>query len=701
MNNHEADMRSAALNAGMWAETYLESAWVWLCRQRATAPADADIWHLRYHQETEKKKLLQQLLCGQYRLSPVQVVGRGAERRMIWCAWDALVVKWVALQIAPRLPLHVRCEHVKGHGGGAASVARLSAALQQGEYPWVMRTDVLGYYGSLDKTLLLKQVDRHVPPGVLNDLVHQYVHYTVELGGTFYTPETGICRGCALSPLMGALYLREMDGHFGLQPGIVYARYMDDIVILAKTRWQLRKQVRDLNQQFAQKGLCQHPDKTFIGRTSRGFDWMGAWLSDAGAEGVAPRAWNHHREKVRRLYERAWRRRETKSVTRARVSAYRLRWTIWAMALLGTTGGDAAVTLTAVVPAGQSGIVGATPTVTTSLSGPLGSGLTNHVFGFPAVSSATSRCAAGASVGDSPRGFIATPASGRGNSAILLVDGSGEWQRRNSTGEIVKGTVSAVRGVWSTTTTYPSSGDVVTSGSDTNGVFGSGFINCPYAAPTPSGGGLWDPDYIRSSSLAVRFMVYAPAGGLSPGDYNVPPVYHGDYSNVPRGDLSAILVDGIKITVMSYGCTLIAPTSVVFTGAAGSVAGPEAVLNAGVVCADTAAGVGSPTPIDVTLSFTASGASWSERDAAQPQRLPVAGTGGIAYVLGGWGQVPAENCGGGDVYWDGRSGPTIGRVEPGQQGVVLNKNIFFRLCDSDKLAPGSYTAQATLSVVQR
>ena len=165
MNNHEADMRSAALNAGMWAETYLESAWVWLCRQRATAPADADIWHLRYHQETEKKKLLQQLLCGQYRLSPVQVVGRGAERRMIWCAWDALVVKWVALQIAPRLPLHVRCEHVKGHGGGAASVARLSAALQQGEYPWVMRTDVLGYYGSLDKTLLLKQVDRHVPPG--------------------------------------------------------------------------------------------------------------------------------------------------------------------------------------------------------------------------------------------------------------------------------------------------------------------------------------------------------------------------------------------------------------------------------------------------------------------------------------------------------------------------------------------------------
>ncbi|WP_024531420.1 reverse transcriptase domain-containing protein, partial [Serratia fonticola] len=285
-------------------EQLLDMAWEWLCRARKNAPPSADIWDLRLHWPQQRDGLLTQLKAGRYRLSAMWVVGK--KKQAMWTARDALVLKWVALKLAGRLPLHPRCEHVKGHGGGAASLRRLNEVVHSGDYPWVCRTDIKGYYGAIQKPFLLEQLrQQRLAPEVLY-LLEQYLHYSVKSGGEFHTPERGIPRGCALSPLMGALHLWAVDNHFVRQPGIYYARYMDDFVILTKTRWQLRRQVASLNRFFNVYGFRQHPDKTFIGRTAKGFDWMGAQLGASGVTGVAPRALANHWAKVRRLYEQTW-----------------------------------------------------------------------------------------------------------------------------------------------------------------------------------------------------------------------------------------------------------------------------------------------------------------------------------------------------------------------------------------------------------
>ncbi|MDK1711756.1 reverse transcriptase domain-containing protein, partial [Serratia marcescens] len=285
----------------------MEQAWQWLCEQRSAAPDEADVWDIRWQHMSTGPAWLSDLLCrimaSRYRLSPVILVGKDDGRKAVWGAQDALVLKWVALSLQSLLPLHPACEHVKGHGGGKASVKKLHGLLagavekktadeagpQDGvsgdevngrgpdirEYRWVCRTDIRGYYRNINKQTLLNQVRQHVQSPVLRDLVAQYVHYTVEDGGTFHTPEKGISRGCPLSPLMGALHLYEMDAHFAAQKHIYYARYMDDVIILAKSRWQLRRHVKRLMQWFRAEGFEAHPDKTHIGRTEKGFDWMG------------------------------------------------------------------------------------------------------------------------------------------------------------------------------------------------------------------------------------------------------------------------------------------------------------------------------------------------------------------------------------------------------------------------------------------
>ncbi|MGK4429276.1 transposase, partial [Yersinia enterocolitica] len=126
------------------------SAWLdayqWLCHCRRNAPANADVWHLRFHWAAQGMHLLEQVCSGHYRLSPMLVHRQGQDSWAQWCARDALVLKWVALQVAKDLPVHQRCVHVKGHGGVRRSIADVAACLQHEEWRFVYRTDIRGYY---------------------------------------------------------------------------------------------------------------------------------------------------------------------------------------------------------------------------------------------------------------------------------------------------------------------------------------------------------------------------------------------------------------------------------------------------------------------------------------------------------------------------------------------------------------------------
>ena len=209
----------------------------------------------------------------------------------------------LTLTLSDYLPIHERCEHIKGNGGGKQSALKINKILQQGEYHFVCRTDIKGYYANINKTQLLAQLSPLIKDDIIFNLLIQFVHYSVEDGGTFHTPEKGIARGSSLSPLIGAFHLYIMDVYFSQIDNIYYARYMDDFIIFTKTRWQLRKAVKKLNQFFNQFSFKQHPDKTFIGKIDKGFDWMGFQFARDGIVDIVPRSLKKILENIQRLYE--------------------------------------------------------------------------------------------------------------------------------------------------------------------------------------------------------------------------------------------------------------------------------------------------------------------------------------------------------------------------------------------------------------
>src|SRR5213079_507119 len=105
---------------------------------------------------------------------------------------------------------------------------------------------------------------------------------------------------------------------------------MNDIRVLTKTRWQLRGAVRTLNQTFAELKVSQHPDKTFIGRIERGFDFLGYYFG-RGPLPLAQQTLQNHATRLHRLYEQQ----KTAPAGAARLDEYVTRWRRWCRAGLG------------------------------------------------------------------------------------------------------------------------------------------------------------------------------------------------------------------------------------------------------------------------------------------------------------------------------------------------------------------------------
>jgi hypothetical protein len=102
--------------------------------------------------------------------------------------------------------------------------------------------------------------------------------------------------------------------------GLAYARFMDDWVILAPSRWKFREAIRLADQTLAELHVQQKPDKTFIGRICRGFDFLGYALTPAGLQ-VSPQAVERCAERVSQLYEQG--------VDLIHIGAYVRRWLRW------------------------------------------------------------------------------------------------------------------------------------------------------------------------------------------------------------------------------------------------------------------------------------------------------------------------------------------------------------------------------------
>ncbi len=315
-----------ALMEELTSDVVLDKAYAWVCKRRKDYGHNACVWDLRFWWELERESLKRDLRAGVYRFAIMtRYVRESGEEIELWSARDSLVLKALALVLGGVLQIPESCVHVKGRGthgyslhGSCPRGARRprsgtrsgrtgahrrghplhSHACKSPRTPTPPHADrlrqVVYRYEGYSRPVSVK--DR----GVLS-LLWQSMQRSSERGGVMRVHSRGIPLGSPLSPLLGAFFLAEVDRSLEGQR-VFYVRYMDDLLVLAKTRWRLRKAVKAINQGFSALGVVKHPDKTFIGRIRKGFDFLGYRFGE-GALGLAGKTVENFKEKCSRLYE--------------------------------------------------------------------------------------------------------------------------------------------------------------------------------------------------------------------------------------------------------------------------------------------------------------------------------------------------------------------------------------------------------------
>ncbi len=209
------------------------------------------------------------------------------------------------------------CTHFRGHGGVKGTIRTLAKISE--EYRFVARFDVARYYDSMDHQILLKLLARETPSGRLFSIVRDYLAFPDRRGSG-----RGMVAGGSLSPLLGALYLKPLDDAMetlATSGKIFYLRYMDDFVLLAHTRWSLRKAIARVYRVMQDLALRLHEQKRSVGKIRKGFSFLGYRVQPGRRLRPSTESVRRMTTRFRRLYEQG--------ATETRLWQYVSRWTRW------------------------------------------------------------------------------------------------------------------------------------------------------------------------------------------------------------------------------------------------------------------------------------------------------------------------------------------------------------------------------------
>ena len=266
----------------MFTEKLIQKAFEKVCYRRREYCCNNDIWELRFNWIRRKAEMLEELDSGGYKFDAVKEIVIDGQMYEIWVASDAVVIEALTMLLKDKYRITADCDsyHLKGRGGVKAAVNKVLNGTQ--EYKYFYKSDIKKYYASIEHDVLLDMLRSRIPDREVIPLLYQFLKRTRYRDGYYKSTKRGICRGSSLSPIIGALYLEELDICMKNTKCILYVRYMDDWVFMCDNRWKFRRIIKKGFRILDNLKLEIAYDKTLIGRTKNSFDFLGFNISSDG-----------------------------------------------------------------------------------------------------------------------------------------------------------------------------------------------------------------------------------------------------------------------------------------------------------------------------------------------------------------------------------------------------------------------------------
>ena len=166
---------------------------------------------------------------------------------------------------------------------------------------YVYKLDIHDYFNSVDVEKILPMCEEVLgkdQPEFYAFLCAFLRNPYVTDGGKRFTDRKGIMAGNPLSSFLANLYLNDMDHTFA-ERGIPYARYSDDILVMADSEEELAGYQSEIDGWLAAKGLTVNPKKLFLAKPGEAWDFLGITYQ-GGVVDVARASVTKLKSKIRR-----------------------------------------------------------------------------------------------------------------------------------------------------------------------------------------------------------------------------------------------------------------------------------------------------------------------------------------------------------------------------------------------------------------
>lgn len=276
-------------------------------------------------------KVIKKLNNNSYNLNPSKIYFINNNRINIWPALDAVVIKAVQLQLQEIVTNRQSWQNIysmSNQGGLKQCITDVQSLGKK--YKYIIKTDIADFYKTINHDILLTIIKKFTKNQVILNIVEQYCDRIEIDNGDYKHVNMGIAKGGALSPLLGHIYLSSLDDIMRSNKHIKYIRYMDDIVILTNSKYKLRSALKTIYHELNKLCLTLSKPKTYIGRVSKGFNFLGYKFSgkpDNTTLGIAKSTVDRMLEKLQRLYEQG--------ADDNRIAEYLTRWQRWVNSGLG------------------------------------------------------------------------------------------------------------------------------------------------------------------------------------------------------------------------------------------------------------------------------------------------------------------------------------------------------------------------------
>ncbi|MBR7000143.1 MAG: hypothetical protein IKI01_05925 [Lachnospiraceae bacterium] len=168
-------------------------------------------------------------------------------------------------------------------------------------HKYVYKLDIHDYFNSVDVERIIPLIERAIgadQPGLCAFLKEFLRNPYVIDAGRVIEDRKGIMAGNSLSSFLANLYLADMDRDFA-DRGIIYARYSDDIIVMADTEEEIARYRDEILTRLSEKGMTVNPKKVFYARPGEPWDFLGITYH-AGKVDVARASVEKMKGKIRR-----------------------------------------------------------------------------------------------------------------------------------------------------------------------------------------------------------------------------------------------------------------------------------------------------------------------------------------------------------------------------------------------------------------